>query len=100
MAKLSSWDDDKVIEQLRWMWENGTTIKRQHFKDELRAAGASMLDIEAIILGAPKVVGSEWDSNHRCYKYRISGSDVDGQTLEFVVTFDLKGSKLIFITAF
>ena len=59
MDKLSPWSDDKVIEQLRWMWENGTIIKRQHFKDELRAAGASMLDVETIILGAPKVVGSE-----------------------------------------
>jgi hypothetical protein len=100
MAKLPPWDDDKVIEQLRWMWGNGTIVKRQHFRDELKAAGASMLDIETIITGAPKVVGSEWDSKRRCYKYRISGSDVDDEILEFVVAFDTKNSKLFFITAF
>jgi hypothetical protein len=100
MVKLSPWTDDKVIEQLRWTWENGTTIKRHHFRDELEAAGASMLDIETIILDAPKVVSSEWDPKHRCYKYRISGDDLGGESLEFVVVFDSKHSRLIFITAF
>lgn len=59
-----------------------------------------MLDIETIILGSPSVVGSEWDSRHKCYKYRISGTDLDGEILEFIAAFDTKHSKLFLITAF
>jgi hypothetical protein len=99
MVKLQPWDDDRVIEQLRWMWENGTIDKRQHFKAELNAAGASMLDIQTIIEGNPRIVRSDWDSKRRCYKYRISGEDLEGDTLHFVIAFDPKHSKLTFITA-
>lgn len=100
MAKVHLLDDDKVIEQLRWLYENGTTVKHQHFKDELRAADASMLDVESIIFGTPKVVSSEWDPKHKNYRCRISGADLEGVILEFVVALDIKHSKLIFITAF
>lgn len=100
MAKLNPWNEGRVIEQLRWMWENGTVVRRRHFRDELEAAGASMLDIETIIFGCPKVANSEWDPEHRCYKYRICGEDLGGMTLDFVVSFDLGNSRLFLITAF
>ena len=99
MVNVAPADDDEVIRKLRWLWENGITVKRQHFRDELRAADATMLDVESIALGAPNVVGAEWDPKHKNYKYRISGPDLDGDILEFVVAFDMRNSKLIFITA-
>ncbi len=99
MDKVSTADDDEVIRQLRWLWENGVTVKHQHFRDELKAANASMLDVEAIIHGTPKVVRKDWDAKRKRFRYRISGADLDGDILEFVVTFDIKNSKLIFITA-
>ncbi len=99
MDKVRKWSDDKVIEQLRWLWENGTTRKSDHFKEELRAASASMLDIESVIFGTPRVISTEWDPKYRNYKHRISGQDLDGEPLEFVVAFDRRNSRLIFITA-
>jgi hypothetical protein len=100
MAKVIPLKDDEVIQKLRWLWENGVTVKPGHFKQELRAANASMVDVETIIFDNPTVVEYEWDRSRKRYKYRISGPDLDGETLEFVVAFDIKNSKLIFITAF
>lgn len=100
MAKVPPLSDDKVVQQLRWLYENGKTVKCQHFRDELQAAGASTLDIECIIADTPKVVSAEWHPKSHDYRYRISGPDLDGETLEFVVVLDTKRSRLIFITAF
>ena len=59
-----------------------------------------MLDVQTIIFDKPKVISHEWNQERHCYRYRISGEDLEGEPLEFVIALDQKGSILTFITAF
>jgi hypothetical protein len=91
--------DDKVIEKLRWLWENGTVVRTPHFEIELRAAGATMMDVESVLMGNCRVENCRWDANHRRHSDKISGCDEDGDILNVVVSIDLRNSKLILLTA-
>lgn len=91
--------DDKVIEQLRWLWENGTVVRTPHFEIELSAAGATMMDVESVLMGNCKVENCRWDASHRRYSYKISGCDQDGDILNVVVSIDVRYSRLILVTA-
>jgi hypothetical protein len=97
--KISSLTDDEIIEKARWLLDNGTTVRTQHFEQELVAAGATMQDVVSVILSKCKIDNRRWDPIRKTYTYKISGCDEDGDVLDIVVAFDLKHSKLILVTA-
>lgn len=92
--------DDNVIEQTRWLWENGTTVRKAHFDKELIEAGATMVDIREVIFGACRVINRQWKSKFGTWNYTIEGTDAEGTILNVVVCLDLRNSELIFVTAF
>ena len=92
--------DDKVIEQTRWLWENGTTVRKAHFDKELVEAGATMVDIRGVIFGACRVTDRQWKSKFGTWNYTIEGTDVEGTILNVVVSLDIRNSELIFVTVF
>lgn len=98
--KTAKLNDDEVIQKARWIWENGFTQKSGHFEAELRNADASMVDVGNMLSGQCRVKKAEWNERYRKWRYKISGHDDDGCELGIVVSFDLRNSRLILITAF
>ena len=92
--------DDKVIDHVRWLWENGTVRRSFHFDDELFKAGATMLDVQALIRGSCRVDSANWKKEHKNWNYKLVGCDEEGDELSIVVSLDLPASLLILVTAF
>lgn len=92
--------DDKVIEKVRWLWENGITRRTFHFDDELRKAGATMQDVSALICGTPQVKSATWKKEHRNWNYQLAGYDRDGDEISIVVSLDISNAILFLVTAF
>ena len=47
-------------------------------------------------------VGScpEWDSRFQGWKYRVAGTDLDGDDLTFIVSIDVPFNRIVIITGF
>ena len=93
--------DDQAIERTRWLFENGTVRQTDHFRRELRAAGADMIDVQNAIADPDfHIEKAEYDRKRRVWRYTLEGCDEKGELLDIVVALDLKNSKLVLITAF
>jgi hypothetical protein len=92
--------DDDVIEKAQWIWKNGYIQRTGHFEVELKNAGATMVDVEAVLFGECKVTKTRWNQAHHRWRYTIWGSDSEGCELHLVLSIDPKKSRLILITAF
>jgi hypothetical protein len=100
MAKSSRLPDDKVIDKVCWLWENGFTKPTSHFNKELQKAGATTQDVNSLIKGIFRVESAKWEKTHRNWNYKLIGYDKDGDEISIVVSLDIKNSILRLITAF
>jgi hypothetical protein len=92
--------DDEVVERVRWLWENGIARRTFHFDDELRKAGATMQDVEALIRGSFRVQSASWKKEHKNWNYALVGCDEEGDEISLVVSLNRIDSILLLITAF
>ena len=49
---------------------------------------------------APSGASPEWDSRFENWKYRVTGTDLDGQELTLIVALDLAWSRITVVTGF
>ena len=91
---------DDAIEKAQWIWENGFIQRTGHFEVELKNAGATMMFVEAVILGECKVKRTEWNQAYCQWRYAILGYDSEDCELHIVVSINSNKSMLILITAF
>ncbi|HXK60890.1 MAG TPA: hypothetical protein PLP42_13455 [Acidobacteriota bacterium] len=90
--------DEEVIGRARYYYEEGTVVRYPHFDTELRAAGATHLDVEFILFRTGRFKKKDYRRGR--WRYVISGEDDTGDLLEIVIEFDLKNCTLRLITAY
>jgi hypothetical protein len=91
-------DDKDVIQKVRWIYEEGTVEITPHFREELRAAGATTLDLEYVLFGACSLRGKHKERGR--WRYELEGPDEQGEVLTIVLEIDLRNSAIRLITAY
>ncbi len=78
---------------------DGNVIPTEHCEDEMFEANADLPDV-LNVLETGKITKHEWDEDFQNWKYRVVGTDIDGDELTaitVIVKFDL---QLIIVTVF
>ena len=92
--------DEKVLDRVRWLLEEGTVDRAFHFDEQARERNVTQLDIEILLTGECSVVNKNYSDKHSSWAYTIEGVDERGDSLSVVVSLDLQHSILKLITTF
>jgi hypothetical protein len=80
---------------------HGTYRETRHSSDERGYRNISDEDIQAMLQGSWRLATApEWDDRHWNWKYRLVGSDIEGDELVLIVTLNLEESLITVITKF
>ncbi len=77
----------------------GYVIPTDHCQDEMFEANADMTDVLSV-LETGKVSKHEWDEEHQNWKYRVIGTDTDGDELTAITVIVESDLQLIVVTVF
>lgn len=92
--------DEEVLQRIGIILKEGSVILTHHCrKESLPNRGIEMTDvIHALKRG--HVAGTEWDETHLQWKYRIKGTDIEGDELTSIVIVITTELKLVVVTVF
>ena len=78
---------------------DGNTVPTDHCRKEMRDANATFDDV-LNVLETGKVKKHEWDEEHQNWKYRLVGTDIDGDELTAITVIVESDLELIIVTVF
>jgi hypothetical protein len=79
----------------------GTYRETKHSAHDRNYRNVSDDDIQAMLQGPWKLAATpEWDAQYRNWKYRLAGSDIEGDELVLIVALNLEESLITVITKF
>ncbi len=93
--KLSNKDAKKLI---RHILDCGAVIFSQHAKDRMRERNFTDQDV-VYILETGTIIDTDYDANQECWKYKVSGDDLDGDE-GTIMTAVLTAHRQLIITVF
>ncbi|HSL55907.1 MAG TPA: DUF4258 domain-containing protein [Pyrinomonadaceae bacterium] len=81
--------------KIRLVLKDGTVDFTSHCRRRMRERGVDDLDVVHLLTNGQIVREAEWDSDHNNWKYRVEGTDVEGDDLTAItVIFDVDLSLL------
>ncbi|WP_263380734.1 DUF4258 domain-containing protein [Granulicella paludicola] len=79
----------------------GTVWQTRHAGQDRSYRNVSDDDIQHMLLGPWALERTpEWSEEHRNWKYRVRGADIEGDELTLIVSVNTEGQKLSVITKF
>ncbi len=79
----------------------GTFRESKHSAQDRSYRNVSQEDIIAMLEGPWKQSGKpEWSDEHRNWKYRVEGKDIEGDELELVIAVNIEMNRIEIITKF
>lgn len=79
--------------------DDGDVIPTEHCEDEMLEANSKMADV-LNVLETGKIIKHEWDEEHQNWKYRVRGTDIDGDELVAITVIVESDLQLIIVTVF
>ena len=80
--------------------EEGTVDISVHCRRILRERGVDDLDIVHVLEKGQIIREAEWDLNHNEWKYRVEGTDIEGEELTAITVIFEVDLSLLIVTVF
>ncbi|CAN5570907.1 hypothetical protein BH10ACI4_BH10ACI4_13680 [soil metagenome] len=94
-------DENRLRDVVQRILYYGEIKETFHSASERAARNVSQDDIAAMLESQWKLEGTpEWDGNHKNWKYRLAGVDLEGDSLVLVVTVNEELKRVTVITKF
>ena len=94
-------DENRLRDVIQSILYYGEIKETFHSASERAERNISQDDIAAMLENEWKLEGApEWDGTHKNWKYRLTGVDLDGDSLALVVTVNEELKRLTIITKF
>ena len=92
---------EKVIDRVRALWEEGQVKPTWHFKSRLKERNISITDIEEALF-SPECNCTETTKNEHGWRYRLEGCIEEKQRehIVFILAVDIKNALVRLITCF
>lgn len=91
---------DDAIEQIRRLLNEGYVIPSAHCKERLRQRNAAMQDVLHVLRHGAILRPAEWDDFHSNWKYRVEGTDIEGDELVVITVIIRADATLLIATIF
>jgi Domain of unknown function (DUF4258) len=86
--------------KIRLILEEGTVDISGHCRRRMRARGVDDLDIAHVLEKGQIIRQAEWDPDHNEWKYRVEGTDIEGDELTAITVIFEADLSLLTVTVF
>ena len=86
--------------KIRLILEEGIVDISVHCRRRMRERGVDDLDIVCVLEKGQIIREAEWDSNHNEWKYRVEGTDIEGDELTAITVIFEVDLSLLIVTVF
>jgi hypothetical protein len=94
----------QALDLIRTILNEGGYIfpsKRHAAKDRMPLRNVDQQDLEILLLETGRILREPvWDEFHGNYKYRVEGTDFDGDDLAAIVVIDEQNGRVLVVTVF
>jgi hypothetical protein len=77
----------EALRKIQLILEEGIVDFTTHCRRRMRERGANDLDVVHVLRNGQIRRESEWDSDHNNWKYRVQGTDIEGDELPLLRSF-------------
>lgn len=86
--------------KIQLILEDGTVDFTTHCRRRMRERGVDDLDIVHVLKEGQIIREAEWDSDHSDWKYRVEGTDIEGDDLTAITVIFEADLSLLNVTVF
>ena len=90
----------EALRKIQLILEEGIVDFTTHCRRRMRETGADDLDVVNVLRNGQIMRESEWDSDHNNWKYRVQGTDIEGDELTTITVIFEADLSLLNITVF
>ena len=91
----------EATRKIRLILEEGTIDYSGHcWRDRMPARNVSTLDVEHVLGGGQVIREAEWDSDCCNWKYRVEGTDIEGDELTAISVIFEQDLSILVVTVF
>ncbi|HEX5885252.1 MAG TPA: DUF4258 domain-containing protein [Pyrinomonadaceae bacterium] len=91
----------EATRKIRLLLEEGTTDYSGHcWHERMPERNVSTLDVEQVLGKGQVIRNAEWDSDFCNWKYRVEGTDIDGEELTAITVIFEQDFSLLVVTVF
>ena len=91
----------EATRKIRLTLEEGTTDYSRHcWHERMPERNVSTLDVEHVLGKGQVIREAEWDSDYCNWKYRVEGTDIEGEELTAITVIFEEDFSLLVVTVF
>lgn len=98
----SAFTPDEAIRKIRQILREGETAFSRHLLDDIGSGrhGVTHQDVIHVLCSGEIISPPEWDKNHRNWKYKVEGTDLEEEELRAITIIIEERFSIFIVTAY